>query len=356
MRKHEMIHGKTFRLSTIAATAAMLLSSPAFAEQPEDAWITTKAKTELLTDDVVNGVGIHVDTFDAHVTLHGQVHTAAERAQAERRVRAIKGVVDVRNMLVVVPDAARKATKIDDAAIQQSVQLALANDDGLAGSTIKVKSVNKGVVVLSGTANTLTAHRRAITQARRVEGVQRVASEIKSPNELADSEIWDDGKTTGTPDGLKTSASDTWITTKAKLTLMAAPGISPMTVNVDTEDGVVTLFGTVSTPAGKALAASEISKLDGVKAVSNDLQVVPDVAAAGVAESDDRVTADVRKRIKARPSLSDSSVKVNTAKGVVRLTGTVASQRDRMTALTAARGASGVKSIIDDMTLAEQAS
>ena len=348
-----MSHHKMFRFSTVAATAAMLLSFPAFAEQPDDAWLTTKAKTELLTDDVVNGIGIHVDTIDAHVTLYGKVDTAAQRAQAERKVRAIKGVVDVRNLLVVVPQVARKATKIDDAAIQDAVRLALANDEGLAGSTIKVKSVNKGVVILSGNANTLTAHRRAITSARRVDGVQRVASEIKSPNELADSEIWDDGKPTGAADGIKASASDAWITTKAKLSLMGTPGISPMSVNVDTDDGVVTLFGTVSTTGDKALAENEVSKIVGVKEVANELQVVPDDAAKVVAQSDERVTAAVRKRIDARSSLSDSKVKVETAKGVVRLTGEVATQRDRMTALTAARGASGVKSIIDDMKLAE---
>ena len=346
---------KMFRFSTVAITAAMLLSSPALAEQPDDAWLTTKAKTELLTDDVVNGIGIHVDTFDARVTLYGKVDTAAQKAQAERKVRAIKGVAEVRNLLVVVPQAARKATKIDDAAIQDAVRLALANDDGLAGSTIKVKSVNKGVVILSGNANTLTAHRRALTCARRVEGVQRVASEIKSPNELADSEIWDDGKVTGAADGMKASASDAWITTKAKLSLMGTPGISPMSVNVDTDDGVVTLFGTVSTTGDKALAESEVSKIVGVKGVANELQVVSDHVAAFVADSDDRVTAAVRKRIDARPSLSDSKVKVETAKGVVRLTGEVATQRDRLTALTAARGASGVKSIIDDMKLAERA-
>lgn len=356
MRSHKISYDKAFRLGTVAIAAAMLLSTPAFAEQPDDAWLTTKAKTELLTDDVVNGIGIHVDTIDAQVTLYGKVDSAAQRAQAERRVRAIQGVASVRNLLVVVPQADRKATKIDDAAIQNAVRLALANDDGLAGSTIKVKSVDKGVVILSGNANTLTAHRRAITSARRVDGVQRVASEIKSPSELADSEIWDDGKITGAADGMKASSSDAWITTKAKLSLMGTPGISPISVNVDTDDGVVTLFGTVSTAGDKVLAGSEVAKIVGVKKVANELQVVPDDTAKSVAQSDDLVTAAVRKRIDARASLSDSKVKVETAKGVVRLTGEVANQRDRLTALTAARGASGVKSIIDDMTLAERAS
>ena len=341
---------ETLRFAVVAS--ALLLVTPAFAEQPDDAWLTTKAKTVLLTDDLVNGIGIHVDTFDAHVTLHGKVSSEAEKAQAEQRVRAIDGVADVRNLLAVVPQPARKATAIADNAIQLAVENALKNDGALASSSIDVKSVNEGVVVLGGNAKTLSAHRRAIAKARRVDGVRRVASEIQSPNEFADHEIWNDGKP-GADKG--DGYSDGWITTKAKLSLMGTPGISPMSVNVDTDDGVVTLFGTVSTTGDKALAESEVSKIVGVKGVANELQVVSDDAAAFVADSDDRVTAAVRKRIDARPSLSDSKVKVETAKGVVRLTGEVATQRDRLTALTAARGASGVKSIIDDMTLAERA-
>jgi hyperosmotically inducible periplasmic protein len=276
------------------------------------------------------------------------VHTDAERAQAERRVRAIEGVADVRNLLVVVPEGARKATQIADAAIQDAVRSSLKKDPGLASSSIQVKSVTQGVVILSGKATTLTAHRRAISRARQVDGVRRVASEIQSPNELADSEIWHEGKLAGTN---TSEFSDAWITTKAKLSLMTDPGISPAAVNVDTEDGVVTLFGTVSTAADKARAAKEVAKLGGVKHVANELQVVPDVAAAGVAESDDRVTAAVRKRIDARPSLADAKLNVATENGVVRLTGSVASQRDRMTALTVARSTPGVKSIIDDLEL-----
>jgi hyperosmotically inducible protein len=342
----------SFLLGATAVLAALAIGSPVLAEQPEDAWLTTKAKTELLTDDFVDGIGIHVDTFDAHVTLYGQVHTAAERAQAERRVRAIEGVADVRNLLVVVPKGAEKATEIADATIESAIRASLKGDAGLAGSDIRVKSVTKGVVVLSGDAKTLTAHRRAIARARRVEGVRRVASEIQSPNELADSEIWHEGKSKDS----ESEFSDAWITTKAKLSLMADPGISPMAVNVDTEDGVVTMFGTVPTEADKTRAAHEVSKLDGVKHVANDLQVVPDVAAAGVAESDERVTEAVRKRLAERASLADANLTVATENGVVRLTGNVASQRDRLTALTVARSTLGVRSIVDDLTLARAGS
>lgn len=335
-------------LRTAVVAAALLLAAPALAEQPEDAWITTKAKTALLTDDVVNGLGIHVDTFDARVTLHGKVHSEAEKAQAERRVREIDGVADVQNLLAVVPAEERAATKRADDEVRSAVEAALESDRALAQSDIDVKSVNDGVVVLSGEAKTLSAHRRALAKARAVDGVRRVASEIHSPNELADLEIWQEGEPA---DSSENAASDAWITTKIKLSLMADPGISPMRVNVDTDDGVVTLFGTVDSAEKKARAESEVKKIGGVKQVENALQIVPDVAAARVEESDDRLTAAVRERIAARPSLSDAKIDVATENGVVRLKGQVASQRDRLTALTVARSTSGVRAIIDDLQL-----
>lgn len=335
-------------LRTAVVAAGLLLAAPLLAEQPDDTWITTKAKTALLTDDLVNGLGIHVDTFDARVTLHGKVSSDAEKAQAERVVREIEGVAEVQNLLAVVPAGALAATKRADAEVRSAVRAALKDDQALAQSDIDVKSVNAGVVVLSGEAKTLSAHRRAIARARAVDGVRRVASEIHSPNELADREIWQEGDLA---DSSADAASDGWITTKVKLSLMADPGISPFRVNVDTDDGVVTLFGTVDSAEKKARAESEVKKIGGVKRVENALEVVPDVAAARVEESDDRLTAAVRERIAARPSLSDSEIDVATENGVVRLKGEVASQRDRLTALTVARGTDGVRAIIDDLQL-----
>ena len=338
------------RWSAAALAAATLLSTQAFAAQPSDAWLTTKVKTELLTDDVVNGFRINVDTFDGRVTLSGKVATDAQKAKAEHEVRSVEGVADVRNLLVVVPEAALEATKIEDAAIETAVKAALAKDARLADSSIDVKSVNQGVVLLSGTASSLTSHEGALRSARGIDGVTRVASEIQSPDELADSEIWDDGKHDGALAGTKATAYDTWLTTKAKVKLMATPGISPMSVNVDTRDGVVTLFGTVGTAGEKSVAAAEVAKLDGVKSVTNELQVVPDVAAAKVSDTDAHITAAVEMRLDQRGALADSDLKVATANGVVRLTGSAARPSDRLTALTVARGTPGVKSVIDDMS------
>jgi hyperosmotically inducible protein len=334
-----------------ACVAIVTLSLPAWAaDPPADAWITTKVKMALLTDDVVDGLDVDVDTFDGRVTLHGQVPSEAAKARADRRAREVAGVTDVRNLLAIVPETARDAVEVADDALARQVEQTLASDPALSGSDVEVKSVNDGIVVLSGEAQTLTAHRRALEDARSVRGVTRVASEIRSPDELGDREIWQEGEPSGGP--LSDAAlSDAWITTKAKLQLMAEPGLSPLAINVDTDRGVVTLFGIVPTEEIKARAAATVAKLDGVESVENELQVVPDVAAERVEAKDEALRADVEKRLGARDALGDADIQVEVKNRVVRLTGSVATQRDRLTALTIARGTAGVDSVIDDLAL-----
>ena len=341
---------RTFRNAGLVA-AISLLAAPALAAQPEDAWITTKVKMALLTDDTVDGLDIDVDSFDGRVTLHGKVDSAVEKAEAETLARQITGVADVRNLLAVVPATSRKANEVKDDALAEQVSTVLKRDKALASSDIEVKSVNKGVVVLAGEAKTLSAHYRAIEDARAVAGVRQVASEIRSPDELADAEIWESGDKPGAGSEMAATASDAWITTKVKVRLMAEPGLSPIGVNVDTRAGVVSLFGTVATQELKTRAAEQVRKVAGVKAVENDLQVVPAVAAKRVEVRDEQVLEAVRKRLGARDALADADIDVAVKNGVVRLTGTVATQRDRLTALTVARSTDGVGSVVDGLEL-----
>ena len=167
------------------------LAAPVGAATP-DAWITTKTKLSLLTTEGVSGTAIHVDTILGKVTLHGKVRSAEEKAKAESIAKKIDGVLEVRNLLQVVTPEREKAVQLSDDALKQRVEKALQDDASLKESSISVKSVNKGVVLLAGTAKTLSAHLRAVETVAWVPGVERVASEIKSPDALADAEIWRD--------------------------------------------------------------------------------------------------------------------------------------------------------------------
>lgn len=341
----------TRRIRSALAAALSLAALPALAAKPEDAWITTKVKVALLTDDRIDGLGIDVDTMDGRVTLHGQVASPADKGEAEALAQAVDGVVGVRNLIVVVPAAAQPSLRVSDDALARVVRTVLERDRALAGSRIEVKSVHGGVVVLAGRAQTLSAHQRALEDARAVPGVRQVASEIRSPDERADARIWEQSGEAGTGAELASSAADAWITTKVKLRLIADPGVSPTSVSVDTRRGIVTLFGTVESEEAKLRAESQVHEVSGVRGVANDLQVVPAAAARRVAAADEAVRRAIRERLGARDELDDARIDVEVKNGVARLTGTVASQRDRLTVLTLARRTEGVGAVIDALDL-----
>lgn len=333
-------------LLVLATALCALLAGTAFAAQPEDAWITTKVKMQLLTAEGVDPLEIDVDTIDGVVTLHGRVASESLKQVARARAAEVSGVRDVRDLLAVIPAEARESTKASDEELRKRIETVLERDKALDDSRIQVESVNDGIVVLAGEADTLSSHRRALEDARAVDGVERVASQIRSPDELGDREIWSDQDVAVEGDG---AASDMWITTRAKLKLMTDPGVSPFAINVDTRNGVVTLFGSVKNDATKQKAEQQVRQIAGVRDVENELQVVPDVAADRVQARDERVLDAVKTRLGQREALADSSIDVEVSNGVVRLTGHVASHRDRITAVTVARATEGAGSVIDDL-------
>ena len=73
----------------------------------DDAWITSKVKTQLLADDQVHGTEINVETKGNVVTLIGTAPTLAARTKAIEIAQATKGVRSVVAAgLVVGPDEA----------------------------------------------------------------------------------------------------------------------------------------------------------------------------------------------------------------------------------------------------------
>jgi len=345
--------------------AALLYAAPALAIARPDPWITTKAKIALLTDSEVSGTKINVDTVDGVVSLYGNVASDKEKAEAERAVRGIEGVKEVRNMLQVkAPQGTKETTsaKADDATIEKRVNDAIDKDPALSDSHIKVASVKDGVVTLEGDARTMSDHRRALEKARSVDGVKQVRSDVKAPEDLRNEEVWSDtgksaqgtahtasDKTKGAASGVSSAAKDMWITTDTKVRLIADDKTPANDINVDTTDGQVTLFGMVPSEDAKRAAEAEARKVSGVVSVRNELQVVPKKSEEKVEAKDDDVKKAVNDKIDARPELRNDDVDVEVSNGVVRLTGEVDSQADRLSALTTARSVPGVRSTIDQL-------
>ena len=69
-----------------------------------------------------------------------------------------------------------------------------------------------------------------------------------------------------------TGANDLWLWTKAKTALAGVDDLRDSTINVDVDNEVVTLKGTVGTKA-QSDAAAKAAMVDGAKSVKNELKV-----------------------------------------------------------------------------------
>ena len=70
-----------------------------------------------------------------------------------------------------------------------------------------------------------------------------------------------------------TGAEDLWLWTKTRTALVATDDLRDSTIEVDVENDVVTLSGTVATAAQKTRAEQVAKDIEGVKSVSNKLTV-----------------------------------------------------------------------------------
>jgi hyperosmotically inducible periplasmic protein len=169
---------KKFALSVALVGSMVVAGAGAASADVKDSWITTKAKIALLTSDGFSVNGANVDTIDGNVTIHGKVDTNVDRTKAEQTVRKVSGVKSVKNLLQVVPPGVKKMVKAQDSDIKDRVEASLKTDAMM--KDVNVASVNNGVVLLSGKADNLGENLRAIENAYSVDGVHRVASEIKT--------------------------------------------------------------------------------------------------------------------------------------------------------------------------------
>jgi hypothetical protein len=73
-----------------------------------------------------------------------------------------------------------------------------------------------------------------------------------------------------------TGASDGWLWVKTRAMLAAADDLRDSTINVDVDNSVVTLTGSVASAAQKNKAEQVARGIDGVKSVKNELRVSAD--------------------------------------------------------------------------------
>ena len=166
--------------------------------------------------------------------------------------------------------------------------------------------------------------------------------------------------------GVACAQSDAGITTAVKTKLAADSEVNASQVNVDTSKRVVTLTGTVDTQAAKTRAEQIASQTNGVVSVIDNLNVSETTAAGPTTGtpttgtpatestssfSDGMLTASIKTKLLADPTVGGLKINVDTANAVVTLTGNVKSQAEKDTAIRLARETDGVKDVNDQLTI-----
>lgn len=336
---------KTMRKTLLAAAIAgsLMFAGTAFAQHADrsdrttaaqtesdqpmsDTWITTKVKAALLAESDVSGLDITVETANGTVSLSGDVDSRAQIDRATAVTRDIDGVrsVDAKQLVV---NAARDRT-------------------GHTGTADRTRHDSERPA--AGSAAGRADHRRNMDRSDRT-----TAANTDSDQPM----------------------SDAWITTKVKAALLAENVVSGLDITVETANGTVSLSGDVDNRAQIDRATAVARDIEGVRAVDAKQLVVnasrtrTDTRSTGVDRvdrdrdedrsdrttaantesnqpvSDTWITTKVKADLLATSDVSGLDISVETANGIVSLSGDVDTQAQIERAEAIARNIEGVRSV-----------
>ena len=146
---------------------------------------------------------------------------------------------------------------------------------------------------------------------------------------------------------------DSAVTAKVKSALIDDKAIKSNDISVKTDNGVVTLSGFVGSQAEGEQAVAVVTKVEGVKSVSDKLHTKDskEQSAKGYA-GDTATTTSVKAKLLADDIVPSRMVKVETTDGVVQLSGSVKDQAQADRAESVAKTVDGVKSVKNDLKIA----
>jgi hyperosmotically inducible protein len=227
------------------------------------------------------------------------------------------------------------ASEMDDR-IESSVGKSYVFKTYLAGDDIKIQSKD-GAVTLTGVVAEESHKSLAYETVAGTPGVKSVDNRLELK---------------GAP---PTANSDAWLTAKVKTTLLFHRSVSAGKTEVDVKDGIVTLWGEVSSQAQKELTAEYAKDVDGVKDVKNELTVSNPTKATKTTVGEDiddaSITAQVKLSLLSHRSTSAINTKVETIKGVVTLYGKARNAAEKNLATKLATDINGVKNVMNRMTV-----
>jgi osmotically-inducible protein OsmY len=195
--------------------------------------------------------------------------------------------------LLAVPLPQASTVKPSDRTLHERVEKRLESDAALKKHDIEV-AVDNGVVTLTGTVATEGERKRAGEMAA-ISGVSRVdnriVADLSAGVKGTGGKVEETAKKAGektkqgaekvvekTKEGLSKTGeviTDTWITSRVSSRFVGEDLLKDSNINVDTNDHVVTLNGTVMSAAGRARAIQIAKDTEGVHRVVDHLTIGP---------------------------------------------------------------------------------
>ncbi|MFA3759539.1 molecular chaperone OsmY [Yersinia sp. 2544 StPb PI] len=145
---------------------------------------------------------------------------------------------------------------------------------------------------------------------------------------------------------------DSAATAKVKSALLEEKSLKSTDISVETNHGVVTLTGFVTSQAEAETAVEIAGNVEGVKSVSDKLHV-KDQKSQSVSEyaGDAATTSSIKAKLLADDIVPSRKVKVETTEGVVQLSGSVENKAQSERAESIAKAVDGVKSVKNDLSI-----
>jgi hyperosmotically inducible protein len=241
----------------VAAVALLAISMPVRASEMDDR-IESSARDSYVFKTYLKGDDIKIQSKDGAVTLTGVVSEESRRGLAKETVAGLPGVKSVDNRLEV---KGASPTPNSDAWLGEKVKATLLFHRNVSAGTTEV-DVKDGIVTLRGDAASQAQKELTTEYTKDVEGVKDVNNDmtVSKTSEMTMARVI--GK-----------IDDASITAQIKMTLLFHRSTSALSTKVETNDGVVTMYGKASNAAEKDLVTKLVNDINGVKSINNRMTI-----------------------------------------------------------------------------------
>jgi len=237
---------------------------------------------------------------------------------------------------MLVTSTSVRASETDDR-IASSAKESYVFKTYLKDDSIKTESKN-GAVTLTGTVAESSHKSLAQDTVESLPGVKSVDNQLKVKGES------------------HAEHSDGWVGTKVRTTLLFHRNVSATKTDVNVADGIVTLSGEASSQAQKELTTEYAKDVEGVKEVKNEMTIAKTPAkpdqTIGEQIDDASITAQVKSSLVSHRSTSAVQTKVETADGVVTVSGIAKNAAEKSLVTKLVTDINGVTRVINNMTIA----